>query len=234
MQCPKCTTTIPPQNINVSTDIAQCPECNFIFRVSEHVGAKALPADLSSFDVTDPPKGAWIEQHDTDIEIGASTRSFIAFFLVPFMLVWSGGSLGGIYGTQIINGEFSIMMSLFGIPFLLGSIFFWSLALMAIWGKIVISVDANELQVFTGIGKLGRTQRIDLDKIDKVSENTTRGSKGSSTTTILLEGQRNISFGSGLSLDRRKYLLKALQKIVHDKNNDLDFLHQDLSRHLID
>ena len=36
-----------------------------------------------------------------------STRSCIAFFLVPFTLFWAGGSLGGIYGTQIAKGEFN-------------------------------------------------------------------------------------------------------------------------------
>jgi hypothetical protein len=234
MNCPKCTAPIPPQNTNISTDIGQCPECNFIFRISEHVGEKALPADLSNFDITDPPKGAWIEQHETDVQLGSTTRSVAAFFLFPFMCIWSGGSLGGIYGSQIINGEFDLVMSLFGIPFLLGSILFWGITLMAIVGKVVVSINSYELKVFTGVGKIGRTQRIDLDKIDHVTEQTTRGSKGSSTTTILLEGQRNLSFGSGLSLDRRKFLLKSLQKIVHDKNNGIDFIHQDLSQHLID
>ena len=41
------------------------------------------------------------------------------------MLIWSGGSLGGIYGTQIANQEFSLLQSLFGIPFIIGTINLW-------------------------------------------------------------------------------------------------------------
>lgn len=234
MQCPKCSSTIPSQSINVSTDIAQCLECNFIFRISEHVGSSALPTELANFDITDPPKGAWIEQHDTDVELGVSTRSFIAFFYLPFMLVWSGGSLGGIYGIQLINGEFDPFISLFGIPFIIGTFFLGSLTAKAIAGKIIVKINNDTLEVFTGVGKLGRTQSVELDKISKVSEHTTRSRKGGSSTAILVEGARNIEFGGELSLDRRKYILKALQKIVHDKENNLDFIHQDLSRHLLE
>ena len=52
------------------------------------------------------------------VSLGATTRSPIAFFLVPFMCVWSGGSLGGVYGSQVLNGEFDLGISLFGIPFI--------------------------------------------------------------------------------------------------------------------
>ena len=65
------------------------------------------------------------------------------------MLVWSGASLGGIYGTQIIDREFDLIQSLFGIPFILGSLLFWTLALMAIWGKVEITLNNKGGKIFT-------------------------------------------------------------------------------------
>lgn len=66
-----------------------------------------------------------MKKFDNGFEISATTESPIAFFLVPFMLVWSGGSLGGIYGTQIANGHFNLFLSLFGIPFCNGDNIIW-------------------------------------------------------------------------------------------------------------
>ena len=64
----------------------------------------------------------------------------MAFFLVPFMCVWSGGSLGGIYGSQFFQSKFDLSMSLFGIPFVLGTLLFGSFALMTVCGKVVVSI----------------------------------------------------------------------------------------------
>ena len=99
--------------------------------------------------------------------VGATTRSVSAFFLVPFMLVWSGFSLGGIYGTHIVKGKFDPMMSLFGIPFVLGSVLFWSLALMAIAGKVEVRIRGEEGTIFTGLGVLGWTRRFRVTEVSR-------------------------------------------------------------------
>ena len=70
------------------------------------------------------------------------------------MCVWSGFSLGGIYGSQIAAGEFNLGLSLFGIPFVLGTLFFGSLAVMTVRGKVVIAVDRNAGRIFTGVGRI--------------------------------------------------------------------------------
>ena len=46
----------------------------------------------------------------------------LLFFFLPFTAIWSGGSMIGIYGTQFWKCEFDLGQSLFGIPFLLGTI----------------------------------------------------------------------------------------------------------------
>lgn len=176
--------------------------------------------NLSNFDINNPPKGAYINHLPDGVQIGATTRSWFAFFIVPFMIVWSGGSLGGIYGSQILSGEFDIFMSLFGIPFLIGSIIFWGIALMSIMGKVEVTLDSNGGHIFTGVGKIGLNKRFLWSEINSVREeiSTSRGRNGSSTNHyISLEGQRQVRFGSHLSSERRYYMLKTLEQLIQNK-----------------
>lgn len=211
MKCPKCNSEINTENINIQSDIAQCINCNNIFKISANIDEYID----DNFNVHKTPNGTWIKSDYNKTIIGASTRSPVAFFIVPFMIIWSGGSLGGIYGTQIINGEFDLFQSLFGIPFFIGSIIFWSIALMAIWGKVELTLDRQGGIVFTGVGNIGLKKRFKWNDISKIKEKQTNlrypGSQGSS---IILEGKKRISFGTGLKEERRYYLLRAIKSTV--------------------
>jgi hypothetical protein len=160
------------------------------------------------------PSGAWIDKEFNKTTLGATTRSPIAFFLVPFMLVWSGGSIGGIYGNQIISGVFDPFMSLFGIPFIIGSVIFWTLTLMAIWGKIEIVLTNDGGEIFTGIGNIGIKKRFMWKEVSSITEEKSNLSySGSKGGLILIEGKNRIEFGRGLNSERSYYILKSLQKI---------------------
>lgn len=211
MKCPKCNIEIQKQNINIQADVAQCQNCDAIFKISENLDER----NADGFDLNNPPKGAWIRHEMNQIVIGATTRSPIAFFLVPFMLVWSGSSIGGIYGTQLAKSEFDPFMSLFGVPFLIGSVIFWGLALMAIGGKVELTLDKQGGRAFTGLGNVGLSKRFTWHEVSAVKEEQSnfnyRGSQGGS---ILLEGKRRISFGMGVKDSRRYYIYRALKSII--------------------
>lgn len=221
MKCPKCSTEVSKQNINIQTDVAQCQNCEAIFKISENLDE----SNADGFDLNNPPKGVWIRNEMNQIVIGATTRSPIAFLLVPFMIVWSGGSIGGIYGTQLANGEFDPFMSLFGIPFLIGSIIFWSLALMAIWGKVELTLDKQGGRAFTGLGNIGLSKRFTWDEVSTVKEKQSNfnypGNQGGS---ILLEGKRRISFGMGVKESRRYYIYRALKSIISKMKANKSFV----------
>ncbi len=216
MDCPNCFAKVPPENINIQTDIAQCAECHNIFKISEHV-EQAVPEDV---DIDNPPLGAWVRNERHHLVIGATTRSYIAFFLVPFMLVWSGGSLGGIYGGQILSGEFNILMSLFGIPFIIGSVIFWSLALMSIAGKVEVSLDELGGKIFTGVGSIGYRQKFSWDEVSSVKEKTSKNRNQGTTTQIVLEGKKRYTLGYGLSESRRYFMYMALKMMVYKMRNE--------------
>lgn len=187
MKCPKCKASILSENINIQTDIARCENCQTIFKISDTLEDYI---DLG-FIVNNKPNGAWIETNFNQVIIGATTRSPIAFFLVPFMLIWSGGSIGGIYGTQIINGKFDLFQSLFGIPFLIGSFIFWSFALMTIWGKVELTLDKQGGKVFTGVGRLGLVRTFLWNDIISIKEKQANlRYPGSHGERIVFEGKK--------------------------------------------
>lgn len=213
MNCPECHFTIADENINITADIAKCNSCGKVFVISD-----LLKFQVSeNFNIHLPPKGTWFNKERNQIRLGASTRSPIAIFLVPFMLIWSGGSVGSIYGSQLLSGEFDPGTSLFGLPFLIGSVIFWGITLMAIWGKNEIILDRNGGKIFTGISKLGITRKFTWPEISVIKEDSSSvhfpGSKGSK---ILLEGSRRISFGNQLNDAKRYYLLSGLRSVLHN------------------
>lgn len=211
MKCSNCGTEILNENINIKADIAQCHQCQHIFKISESLDSEVE----DNFDLENPPNGAWIRRESGSVVLGATTRSPIAFFLVPFMIVWSGGSLGGIYGSQLAKGQFDPVSSVFGIPFLMGSVIFWSLALMAIWGKVELRLDMKGGRAFTGLGTIGLSKTFTWDEVSTVKEDKTNYKyPGSQGGVVLLEGKKRVSFGMGVNDSRRYYLYRALKLIL--------------------
>jgi hypothetical protein len=144
----------------------------------------------------------------------------VVFFLIPFMCVWSGLSIGGIYGTQIAQGEFNAVLSLFGIPFLLGTFLLGWLVVMSVCGRIDVAIDRNDGQIFTGVGPFGWTRHFDWDSIHTVEEDQCFGyhASGSHGRIISLVGQSRVKFGSMLTDARRFYLLQALRKLLASRS----------------
>lgn len=219
MKCPRCNSEIAKEQINIQKDVAQCTQCDYVFNISE-----SLKLTRDEFDMNDNPKGTWIKQDVDTLIIGATTRSPYAFFIVPFMVVWSGFSIGGIYGGQIAKGEFNPVMSLFGIPFIIGSVIFWGVALMAIWGKVELILSKEGGAIFTGIGKIGFIKTFNWDDVSAIKE--VQGNYNYPGTTggkILLEGRKRLSFGQSVKDNRRYYLYRALQKVFSNVKMNMRF-----------
>ena len=220
--CPTCHAKIATDDVNVSTDVALCRSCGNTFHISEILGGtSSILASLVNsvvppsgpVDLNSPPSGAWYRPEADGFTAGATTRNWGALFLVPFTCVWAGGSMFGIYGTQIIRGQFNLPMSLFGIPFLLGSCLLVSMCAMTLFGKVTVSVHGDRLAVFTGVGPFGITRTGSLSEFKSVTEDFGFGTMNNNRTSrvVRLEGSRSMAFGSGLSNDRRHFLAGALK-----------------------
>ena len=185
-----------------------CRPCNEAFAVSEAVHQPAVNQKA----LDDPPKGAWLTRTPKEAVIGATTRSKGAFFLLPFTLVWAGGSLGGIYGTQIASGEFQPLLCLFGLPFLIGSIFLSGMTLMSLFGKVEVRFDYHGDRVFTGIGPIGWTRKFVLSEVESIKEESvSNASDNAHNKCIVMEGKRRLKFASTLSDGRRYFMFNALR-----------------------
>lgn len=211
--CPKCEKILETREINVEKDFALCSVCNETFSISNDLFLHELVAGEINLDKI--PKGAWVQDFSDGFEIGATTRSYVAFFLVPFMILWSGGSVGSIYGTQILSGKFSLFESLFGIPFLLGTIVVGGITLMMLFGKITVTVKNDEGEVFTGIGSLGIIKKFIWSEVKNITQsiNLNYNNRNNQQRLIILEGKNKIMFGSFLSNENRVFMIKALRKI---------------------
>jgi hypothetical protein len=213
--CPTCRQQFLPENINVQTDIALCKACGNVSRLSNLVDM-----EVSSEVLRNLPKGTWYEETVSGCVFGATTRHPMAFFLVPFMCVWSGFSLSGIYGSQIIKRQFNLTTSLFGIPFLLGSLLFWSIALMTICGKVEVRVDDGAGTVFVGVGRLGWKRQFRLDEVDSIEDKATNFRyPGGVGEAIVLRGNSSLSFGTNLTVPRRHFMRNVLKRLKAQRVN---------------
>lgn len=202
VNCSNCRIKIDSNNINVSKDTAYCDSCESLTSLSSLL--ESTPS--STFDTTQPVKGVQVLDNGYKWSIEASNRSLMAIFLVPFTLVWASGSLSNIYGTQLLNSEFDPVQSLFGLPFLIGSIVLTSITLMSLFGRTYVSNDNGKALVFIGIGSIGWYRRFDWINIDRVTE-----SESSQNKHISLEGSKRLNLGWGLSSEKLYYMSNFLK-----------------------
>jgi hypothetical protein len=211
-RCPQCRQGIPLDDINVARDLALCRRCQQTFSFA------TLQQDtkISQVRMDQPPRGAWFEEGLGVQRAGVSTRSWAALFLVPFTLVWSGGSLGGIFGSQIAMGKFSLVGSLFSLPFLFGTCILVSLSAMALAGKYELRVAHGQAVVFTGVGALGWRRRFAVSELRSTTITSGGTAKnGAPMHRITFDlGQRKVNFASNLSGERRDYLLAACRRML--------------------
>jgi hypothetical protein len=77
--------------------------------------------------------------------------------------------MAGIYGTQLTKGELDIGQTLFGIPFLIGTIVLVSVTTFMLFGRWVITLAQGHGEVFMGVGPLGWRRRFSYDRQTRVT-----------------------------------------------------------------
>lgn len=214
LHCPECGLPIPVSEIAPSAGLAVCRSCDRSFAIEACKSAVPFSRRAQPMP-TNPPSGVKVTESMDGFSVSMSTRSAAAWFLVPFMCVWSGGSLGGIYGTQIYKGEFDLALSLFGIPFFLGTLLFGSIAMMSLCGRHILEVRGDELRHRVGFLGLYWTRRrrwSDYDRAE-LGETTSRGRRGGYSVQhqVLLKGKdQEYDCCTGISRERLAWAIKYL------------------------
>lgn len=213
MNCPTCQATINPDDVNVAADTAFCRSCNFPFAFSSIVHSP--PSSAQQFA---QPSGTWDRDDGMERRIGASIRSRLAFFFVPFFLLWSGFSVGMIYGPQLWNRSFDLTRSLMGIPFLFGSLILGSVALILAFGRIEVRIRADDGRVMSGAGPLSWTRRFRVSDVTGIREAFSGITQnGRPLPNLVLDAGRAISFGASLTSPRRQFMFRSLQMHFSDR-----------------
>lgn len=200
--CNTCNQRIGSENINAAKDTAFCRSCESLTSLSLLLESKPS----NSFDVHSPVSGTSVDDRGYRWAVSGLHRSWTTLFLIPFTLVWAGGSLSGIYGEQLVAGEFDIERSLFGVPFLIGSVVLITVCLMSLFGRTLVSVENGKALIFIGIGPVGWYRRFDWRSIDRVVEETSGPYRH-----ISLEGEKRLNLGWGLSEERQYYIANFLR-----------------------
>ncbi len=208
-KCPSCGAAISLDDVNVSKDIALCRACGRSAAFSLISGA----AEINLQSLAQPPRGVRMEEEPGGgLKICYKKISPVALFLIPFTLLWSGGSMGGIYGSQILKGKFNLHLSLFGIPFLIGTIILLCIISLLLFGKWVITLSEGAGTVFMGIGSLGWTRRFTYDRSTVVSLRPTNArynnvpQKGISVRT----GAKELLFGTLIKDEAKQFIAAAI------------------------
>jgi hypothetical protein len=208
--CPVCQQSIANSQMNIAANVAACPECNEVFTLSSIVS----PHHVSQgFDINSPPSGAWFREDWREWRIGATTRSEESLMFVPFVCLWSGMSIGGLYGSQLWNGQFNSQLTLFGIPFLLFSAYLIPMALMRCFGRVEVIVHGSRGTIFTGLWRIGWTQYFDWSEVTRIEEALMDEGRRRMPAkwAVSLVGITRLRFGSLLSDMRRGYIIQGLR-----------------------
>ncbi len=214
--CPGCGHVISHNDINVANDIALCRNCGRTAAFSTLAGM----SEISAVDIDKPPKHIRMGR-DISGEMTIKFRKTprILIFLIPFTLFWSGLSMAGIYGSQIVEREFDPALSLFGIPFLIGTIILVSTIILGLFGRWEISLGDGDGRVFVGVGRFGWMRRFEYNRDSTVSIKMTdvRVNEVPQKCVCVRTDGRDFVFGTGITDESKAYIAAVIHSVVNQK-----------------
>ena len=210
--CPNCGQELPLADVNVAQDVALCRACNY---TGSFLSASTVPR-LSDEELARPPKRIRLRRGFGD-ELAMTCRPnrIPLLFLVPFTALWGGGSMAGIYGSQLWKGEFDPKLSLFGLPFLLGTAVLLTIIAYCLFGRTEVTLAKGRIRLFIGLFGLGRTREMDWGKDATVSIQKSNYSSNNvrQPEIVLANGAEQLKFGAmGLANGDQLYVAAVLRR----------------------
>ncbi len=172
---------------------------------------------VENVDLSKPPKGV---RFDPSTLRGKTVYfkkvSPMVLFLIPFTAMWSGISMAGIYGKQIADGKFDVGSSLFGLPFLLGTIVLVSSIVFMLFGRWRFSFNQGMLEVAMELGPFSWKRRIACDKGARVSIRQSSWKKNNQMQYhIQVEsGGETLKFATGIPEEPKTFIAEAIRRMI--------------------
>lgn len=170
--CPECGANVPLADMNVAADVALCRSCGARSRISE---LRESGDEVSDYKVLSGPAPKHVtvirDMNDPSGKVELRYRRFnpVVLFLIPFTCVWSGMSIGGIYGSQIVKQAFDWKLSLFGIPFLIGTVVLVGVILNLLFARRRLFLEYRHGSYSSKVFGIGRTHYFDLNRETELS-----------------------------------------------------------------
>jgi len=203
INCPKCRTEIPLDDVNPSTDVALCRRC----------GVTRSFSLLNSAAMIDPgagPPGTRYERTARGFVAKASVLSWSSAIwgTVTCFFCWTvyGAALG-----PILRGGKLSAAQLVVIPHMLVGVWLIGATIFQVLGCVRITREDDDLEIFTGIGPVGRRRKLAWSGIRDVHLESRRTGRNNATY-IVLDGVNRMSFASSLTEERRRFLLDVIRK----------------------
>ena len=197
-----------------------CPKCGERLRLEDLIAEDDASTRNEQLLYGKPPKHLTVESEYADglpvTTIRYKRISPSALFLIPFTCVWAGGSMAGIYGSQIAKHAFDLKLSLFGIPFVIGSVVLVLSCLFALFGKHVVTLSCGNGMYFRGVGPFGRTTRFGYNRETKVlCDETAYRVNGRSLPCLKLTNLNaavSVKICTGMDEDALEYIAALLRR----------------------
>ena len=170
--CPECGANVPLADINVASDVALCRVCGTRSRIAE---LRENGDEASDYKVLSCPAPKHVtvihDPNDPSGKVELRYRRFnpVVLFLIPFTCVWSGMSIGGIYGSQIVKHAIDWKLSLFGIPFLIGTVVLVGVILNMLFARRRLVLGYRHGSYSSKVFGIGRTHHFDLNRETELS-----------------------------------------------------------------
>ena len=193
--CPNCGQELPLADVNVAQDMALCRACHY---TGSFLAASTVPR-LTDEELARPPKRVSLKREFGDaLTVVCRPRRATLWFLIPFTAFWSGGSMAGIYGSQIRSGAFDPKLSLFGLPFLAGTIVLTTVILYCLFGRTTVTLSKGRIRIFTGLFGLGRTREMECGSGTAVAiaQSNFRSNNVPQPEIVVKSGENQLKFGA--------------------------------------
>jgi len=168
----------------------------------------------AAIDLTKPPRGVTVSRSlVSGMEIVYRRINPMVWVLVPFTGLWSGLSLWGIYGKQLTEGKFDPVMTLAGLPFVIGTFVLVGAVIFMLFGSWRVHLDRGIARFFVGVLPFGRRNDIAFDAGTRVEllDAYVKVQRIPQQIIAITTGERTVNFGAGLPHDARLYFAAILR-----------------------
>ena len=213
IHCPKCDAEIPDSDFNVATDVAYCRVCKVNYKYSE-LSSRIQATELNQ---TQVPKHVTVDETPAGMRIVYKKISLLVLFLIPFTLLWGGGSLTAIYILPLIKGKIALYEMLFGIPFLIGTVVLTYVNAFCLFGTTIILVGRSESFVSTGVGPVRWKTNFDLGNVRTVSLKDSQMRNNRQTMKVIelnLEDNSKVQFGAYMDDKARQFIAEIIASLI--------------------